>query len=73
MVKKAERKEGDDDEGHEAELSDNEDIGVHDGDNKTRGRWERLGCGDVDVTIWGGVNGVGSEAIEEQSGRGVER
>ena len=34
MVKKAERKEGDDDEGHEAELSDNEDIGVHDGDNE---------------------------------------
>ena len=38
-----------------------------------RGRRERLGCGDADVTIWGGVNGVGSEAIEEQSGRGVER
>jgi hypothetical protein len=31
---KAEWKEGDDDEGDEAELSDKEDMGVQDGDNK---------------------------------------
>jgi hypothetical protein len=35
MVKqKAKWKEGDDDEGDEAELLDNEDTGVPDGDNK---------------------------------------
>ena len=35
MVKqKAEWKEGDDEEGDEAELSDNEDIGDQDGDNE---------------------------------------
>ena len=32
--RKADRKEGDDDEGDEAELSDNEDTGVQDGDNE---------------------------------------
>jgi hypothetical protein len=39
----------------------------------TRMRWgqERLRCGDADVTIWGGLNGVGSDAIGEQSEGGL--
>jgi hypothetical protein len=32
--RKVEQKEGDGDEGDEAELSDNEDTGVQDGDNE---------------------------------------
>jgi hypothetical protein len=40
---------------------------------KKRWRQERLWCGDEDATIWGGLNGVGSGAIEEQCNRGVER
>jgi len=35
-------------------------------------RWGqvKLWRGDADATIWGGLNGVGSEAIEERSERG---
>jgi len=36
-----------------------------------RWRQERLQCGDADATIWGGLNGVGSDAIEEQSEGGL--
>jgi hypothetical protein len=36
-------------------------------------RWgqEKLRCGDADVTIWGGLNGVGSDPIGEQSEGGL--
>src|ERR1700683_2750175 len=34
---------------------------------------ERLWFGDMDATIWGGLNGVGSEALEEQSKGGAEQ
>ena len=35
-------------------------------ETKTMMRQERLWRGDADVTICGGVNGIGSEALEEQ-------
>jgi hypothetical protein len=34
---------------------------------------EKLRFGDADATIWGGLNGVGSEVLEEQSKGGAEQ